>query len=57
MDVVKKNNVFFMEGLMYLHHPQIIKAIDLVKKGRIGEIKKINSALVTELVRSFFFLN
>ena len=35
MDVVKKNNVFFMEGLMYLHHPQIIKAIDLVKKGKL----------------------
>ena len=57
MDEIKKNNVFFMEGLMYLHHPQINKAIDLIKKGKIGEIKIVNSSLVIELVRSFFFLN
>ena len=56
MAEVKKNDVFFMEGLMYLHHPQIIKAIDLIKKGLIGEVKKINSSFGYRIGKKFFFL-
>jgi len=56
IDEIKKNNVFFMEGLMYLHHPQINKAIDLVKKGKIGEIKKVNSSFGYRIGKKFFFL-
>ena len=56
MHEVKKNDVFFMEGLMYLHHPQIIKAIDLVKKGRIGEVKKVNSSFGYRIGKKFFFI-
>ncbi len=56
MNEVKKNDVFFMEGLMYLHHPQIIKAIDLIKQGLIGEVKKINSSFGYRIGKKFFFL-
>ena len=56
MDEIKKNDVFFMEGLMYLHHPQIFKAIDLIKKGQIGEVKKINSSFGYRIGKKFFFL-
>ena len=28
-----------MEGLMYLHHPQILKSIQIIKNGEIGKIK------------------
>ena len=41
ISVIKKNNVFFMEGLMYLHHPQIFKTIEIIKNNEIGKIKKI----------------
>ncbi len=53
---IKKNKVFFMEGLMYLHHPQIIKAVDLVRNGEIGEVKMINSSFGYRVGKKFFFL-
>ena len=53
---VKKNKVFFMEGLMYLHHPQIIKAIELIKNGEIGEIEKVNSSFGYRIGKKLFFL-
>ncbi len=56
VDEIKKNDVFFMEGLMYLHHPQIIKAINLIKRGKIGEVKKINSSFGYRIGKKFFFL-
>lgn len=41
ISVIKKNNVFFMEGLMYLHHPQINETIKMIKNNEIGKINKI----------------
>lgn len=38
---IKKNNIFFCEGLMYLHHSQIQKLIELLGSNTIGKIKKI----------------
>ncbi len=53
---IKRNKVFFMEGLMYLHHPQIIKALDLVRNGEIGEVKKVDSSFGYRVGKKFFFL-
>ena len=56
LDEIKKNKVFFMEGLMYLHHPQILKAIEVIKDGEIGEIKKVNSSFGYRIGKKLFFL-
>ncbi len=53
---IKRNKIFFMEGLMYLHHPQIVKAIEIIKSGEIGEIKKINSSFGYRIGKKLFFL-
>lgn len=41
--VVKKANVFCLEGLMYRHHPLTEKLIELVKNKTLGEIKRFNA--------------
>jgi predicted dehydrogenase/aryl-alcohol dehydrogenase-like predicted oxidoreductase len=41
---VKETNVFFMEAFMYRTHPQIAKAVDLIKSGAIGDVRVINAA-------------
>jgi len=38
---IKKNNIFFCEGLMYLHHSQIQKLIKLLGSNTVGKIRKI----------------
>ncbi len=40
---VAKNNVFFVEGLMYLTHPFASAAAKIIKQGAIGEIRSINA--------------
>ena len=37
------NDVFLMEAFMYRHHPQWIKAKQLVDEGTIGDLRTINS--------------
>jgi predicted dehydrogenase/aryl-alcohol dehydrogenase-like predicted oxidoreductase len=41
---VKETGVFFMEAFMYRTHPQIAKAVELIKSGAIGQIRIINAA-------------
>ena len=36
-------NRFFMEGFMYLCHPQIARLLEILKEGRIGELRHIDS--------------
>lgn len=38
---VEANNVFFMEGLMYLHHPFTSKILEVLDSGVIGEVRSI----------------
>ena len=52
---IKSNNVFFMEGLMYLHHPQILKSIQIIKNGEIGKIKNIVASFGYKIGRKFLF--
>ena len=53
---IKSKNVFFTEGIMYLHHPQILKAINLIKQGEIGNVIKIKSNFGFRVGRNFFFI-
>ena len=39
-----------MEGLMYLHHPQILKSIQIIKNGEIGKIKNIPAIIFGKIV-------
>ena len=49
-------NLFFSEGFMYLHHPQILKAISLIKKNAIGKLISMNSFYgVNLLTKKNFF--
>lgn len=43
LHVVKEAGVFFMEAFMYRFHPQISRAIDIVKQGEIGELRFIQA--------------
>ena len=38
IDVIKKNNIFYMEGFMYRFHPQVKKIIYLISNNKIGKI-------------------
>jgi len=51
---IKSKEVFFTEGIMYLHHPQILKAIDIIKQGEIGRIVKIKSHFGFKVGKRFF---
>eukprot|EP01130_Rhizamoeba_saxonica_P001784 TRINITY_DN11631_c0_g1_i1.p1 TRINITY_DN11631_c0_g1~~TRINITY_DN11631_c0_g1_i1.p1 ORF type:complete len:336 (-),score=64.77 TRINITY_DN11631_c0_g1_i1:48-1055(-) len=48
---VKENNVFFMEALMYLHHPYIHNILDTLKSGVIGDIENISATYAAEIIQ------
>jgi predicted dehydrogenase len=41
--VIAQSNVFFMEAFMYRFHPQIQRAIDIVRAGTIGQVRFIQA--------------
>ncbi len=41
VDYARKKDVKIMEAFMYRFHPQWIKALEIVKKGRIGKVQSI----------------
>ncbi|WP_019614983.1 Gfo/Idh/MocA family protein [Psychromonas ossibalaenae] len=43
LTAVAKNNIFFVEGLMYLTHPFTNAVAKKIKDGAIGEIRSINA--------------
>ena len=49
-------NVFFSEGFMYMHHPQILEVIKIIKKGKIGKLIKMKTNFGMNLVykKNFF---
>lgn len=55
ISIIKKQNVFFCEALMYLHHPQIKKLFELLDKKLIGKIEKIECNLGFKVGKKFFF--
>ena len=44
INLLKKNEVFFMEALPYTVHPQTSFIIKIIKENRIGNIHKITSS-------------
>jgi predicted dehydrogenase len=44
-----RNNVFFVEGLMYLAHPLIAKFISVLTDGRLGELKAIHASYAANI--------
>ncbi|MDF1513417.1 MAG: Gfo/Idh/MocA family oxidoreductase [Anaerolineae bacterium] len=38
-----ENNVTIFEAFMYLHHPQTLTVLDMVRQGKIGTVQVINS--------------
>ena len=51
---IKKNNIFFMEGMMYRHHPQTKKIIEIIKSNDIGNVVNIESSYGFNIGRNIF---
>jgi predicted dehydrogenase len=43
LQAVWENNVFFMEAYMYRCHPQIVRMLELLRAGAIGEVRAITA--------------
>lgn len=43
LQAVWENSVFFMEAYMYRCHPQIIRVLELIRAGTIGEVRTITA--------------
>ena len=43
-EVVRANDVFFMEAFMYRCHPQWTRALELIEAGTIGEVRVLRSS-------------
>ena len=43
-------NIFFSEGFMYMHHPQISEVIKIIKNGKIGKLIKMKTKFGINLV-------
>jgi predicted dehydrogenase len=43
LQAVWENSVFFMEAYMYRCHPQIVRMLELIRSGAIGEVRTITA--------------
>ena len=48
---VEHNQVFFLEGLMYLTHPFAAKIAEIVGSGILGEVKSINASYCASIAQ------
>lgn len=46
---VRANGIFFLEGLMYLSHPVIAKAGEILRSGRLGPIRSISGFYAADI--------
>ncbi len=49
LDSVNKNQTFFVEGLMYLAHPLYQRFVELIKDGRLGNLKSISASYCADI--------
>lgn len=49
LDSVNKNKTFFVEGLMYLAHPLYQRFVELIKDGRLGDLKSISASYCADI--------
>ena len=54
LEIIKKNNIFFMESMMYLHHPQYNKILEIINNNEIGIIYKLEYKLGFDVRKKFF---
>jgi len=54
LEQIKKNNIFFMEGMMYRHHPQTKKIIEIIKSNEIGNVISIEATYGFNIGRNIF---
>ncbi|MGF1834492.1 Gfo/Idh/MocA family protein [Photobacterium sanguinicancri] len=51
LEAVKQHNVFFAEGLMYLHHPLIASLLDILSSGEIGELRSVQASYIAAIAQ------
>lgn len=51
LQAVKEHNVFFAEGLMYLHHPLIRELVAVLDSGEIGELRSIQASYIASIAQ------
>lgn len=49
INAARANGVKLMESFMYRHHPRILGAVDLVRSGKIGDVKVIETGFTFTL--------
>lgn len=49
LKAVEAHQVFFAEGLMYLHHPLITELVSLLKSEEIGELRSIHTSYIASI--------
>lgn len=50
-EAVRGSGVFFVEGLMYLHHPLIAAMREVIGSGRLGAIRSVRAAYAADIWR------
>ena len=55
LKVVKKNNIFFAEGLSYEFHPFYLKIISVLKQIKLNDVLSIDSSLGNDAIGGRFF--
>ena len=53
IDLIKKNNVLFVESMMNMHHPQTSKIFELINNGKIGSIINFNHKFGFDIRKKF----
>lgn len=43
VEAAERNRVFFMEAYMYLCHPQIARAVEIIRSGEIGTVRHVRA--------------
>ncbi|QUJ70583.1 Gfo/Idh/MocA family oxidoreductase (plasmid) [Photobacterium sp. GJ3] len=51
LQAVRQHQVFFAEGLMYLHHPLIRELVAVLESGEIGELRSIHTSYIASIAQ------
>lgn len=47
--LARKKNLYVMEAMHYRYHPDILKAVSIIRSGYIGDIREVNVSFVWDL--------
>lgn len=51
LKAVEQHQVFFAEGLMYLHHPLMKELVSVLKSGEIGELRSVHTSYIASIAQ------